>query len=130
MFGIRRSIFSAVVVFSGAAFAGTDPHAQDLANGWKPNALEIAQLPDYCQRFFLTRALPPNCDGVHHLCAGKVLIGRAMNFSIPKTERKRILRGAKNEVDYIFTRKNPSCKMMDAARLTQRQIGAMEPQLR
>lgn len=87
-------------------------------------------MPNYCQAYFLKKQLPPNCDGVHHLCAGKVLINRTMDYSIPKRERQRILGQAKKEVDYIFTRKNPRCAMMGEAQATQRQIVMLESFLR
>ena len=122
MFTIQRYIGIATVAFFAAALPGANLHAQDLGNGWGPNAIEITKLPDYCQRFFREKTLPPNCDGVHHLCAGKVLINRSMDYAIPKTERQRILRMATGEVNYIFGRKNPSCLMMDEARATQKLV--------
>lgn len=130
MLNVQRHIFSAMVVLCGMGLASTDLRAQDLANGWGPTALEISKLPDYCQRFFLQKALPPNCDGVHHLCAGKVLLNRAMSVSIPKQERNRIFGSAKREVDYIFGRQNASCPLMDASRATQMQIRTLEPMFR
>ena len=126
MVTIKRNVLSAMVVLFGTALAGTDLRAQDLANGWVPSALEVSKLPGYCQRFFLQKALPANCDGVHHLCAGKVLINRAMDFKIPKQERQRILNNAKNEVDYIFGRNNPSCQMMSEARATQNHVRMLQ----
>lgn len=115
-----------------ASAAVTAPKAQivDLGNGWGPSAMEIQQLPDYCQRFFVQKMMPPGCDGVHHLCAGKVLITRLSNVSIPKTERQRILRMAKSEVNYIFGRKNDQCGYMDHARATQIQLQTWEMMLR
>ncbi len=53
-----------------------------------------------------------------------------MDYSIPKRERQRILGQAKKEVDYMFTRQNTSCAMMDDARATQRTILTLEPLLR
>ena len=122
MFTIQRQIALATVAFLALALPSVNVRAQDLANGWGPNALEITKLPDYCQRFFREKTLPSNCDGVHHLCAGKVLINRSMDYAIPKQERQRILRMATSEVNYIFGRKNPSCLMMDEARATQKLV--------
>lgn len=122
MFTIQRQIVIAAVVLCGIALPSGDLHAQDLGNGWAPNTIEITKLPDYCQKFFREKSLPPNCDGVHHLCAGKVLINRSMDYAIPKQERQRILRMATGEVNYIFGRKNPSCLMMDEARATQKLV--------
>jgi len=102
----------------------------DLANGWGPSPLEISKLPDYCQRFFVERKFPANCDGVHHLCAGKVLMLRLTNFSIPKTERQRILVHAKSEVGYMFGRQNSSCAYMGEAREAQRQLQTFDALLR
>lgn len=110
----------------GAALAAGPAMAQDLGNGWEPNALEIARLPDYCQQYFRTKTPPPSCDGVHHLCAGRVLMGRVTNTAIPKQERRRIYNRAKQEVDYIFGRNNATCKLMDEARATQSQLRVLE----
>lgn len=130
MFSFKRNMGSAMFVFCGLVLSATHIHAVDLGNGWGPNALEVAKLPDYCQKFFREKVLPPNCDGVHHLCAGKVLINRASDFSIPKAERQRILRMAKGEVGYIFTRKNPYCATMPEARAAESQIRTLEMMLR
>lgn len=130
MFIAKRNSLSAIGVSLLLALPGVNLHAQDLGNGWGPNALEIAALPDYCQNFFLKRVMPPNCDGVHHLCAGKVLINRCLDVKIPKGERRRIAGHAKKEVDYIFSRNNPQCLMMDEARATQSQIRTLEILLR
>lgn len=130
MFSTKRNSMSVIGVSFALALPGVSLHAQDLANGWVPNALEIAALPDYCQNFFLKKVVPPNCDGVHHLCAGKVLINRSLDFKIPKGERRRIASHAKKEVDYIFGRNNPQCLMMNEARATQSQIRMLETLLR
>lgn len=126
MFSIKRTSTGALVACAFALSAGSSL-AQDLGNGWEPNPLEVAKLPEYCKVFFRTKALPPNCDGVHHLCAGRVLMTRITNPSIPKQERKRIYNRAKQEVDYIFGRPNPpTCKMMDEARATQSELRVLE----
>lgn len=130
---VRFSAFAGAIVSLGFLIQVSDVQAQrvDLANGWGPSALEIAKLPDYCQRFFLEKKLPPNCDGVHHTCAGKVLIFRTMDYSIPKRERQRIIGQARTEVDYIFKRdNNQNCKFMEEARATQRNVQMMEKLLR
>ena len=126
MLGIKRNTGYAILLFCGVGLATADVRAQDLGNGWTPNALELARLPDYCQKFFLEKKTPPNCDGVHHLCAGKVLINRVSDYSIPKTERQRILRRAKDEVSYIFGRKNAQCEYMGVAEATLGQIRTLE----
>ena len=126
MLRIKRNTGYAILLFCGVVVAAADVPAQDLANGWGPNALEISRLPDYCQKFFLEKKTPPNCDGVHHLCAGKVLINRASDYSIPKAERQRILRMAKGEVNYIFGRQNAQCAYMGIAEATQSQIRTLE----
>jgi hypothetical protein len=120
-------------LLAAALMGGVSPsrgQIVDLASGWGPSVMEIAQLPDYCQAFFRERRTPPNCDGVHHLCAGKVLITRLSNVSIPKVERQRILRMAKSEVNYMFGRKNDQCLYMDHARATQIQLQTWEMMLR
>lgn len=131
---VRSGIFTSVMVFLGFTAPVWTAQAQrvDLGNGWGPSPLEIAKLPDYCKRFFLEKKLPPNCDGVHHLCAGKVLINRSMNYSIPKRERQRIIGQAKIEVDYIFKRDNRTCPMamMQDARATRGNVQMMENILR
>ncbi|MFO1292843.1 MAG: hypothetical protein U1F07_07155 [Rubrivivax sp.] len=130
MFGFRRRAGAAMLALC-ATLVGTHSIAgTDLANGWGPSALEISKLPDYCQRFFLERKLPPNCDGVHHLCAGKVLMLRLGDFSIPKGERQRILGHAKSEVGYMFGRENTYCAYVPAAKETQRQLQTFEALLR
>ena len=126
MLTIRQSTLAAVVAICGVSIPGSEPLAQDLGNGWAPTVIEIANLPKYCQDYFRKQVLPPNCDGVHHLCAGKVLINRFMNTSIPKPERIRIYGQAKKEVDYIFHRQNASCSMMGEARSTQNFLKTME----
>ena len=130
MFIAKRNSLSAIGISLLLGLPGVNLHAQDLGNGWGPTALEITALPDYCQNYFLQKVLPPNCDGVHHLCAGKVLINRSLDFKIPKGERRRIAGHAKKEVDYIFDRNNAQCLMMDEARATQSQIRTLETLLR
>lgn len=130
MFNLRRYHLSMIGVSLALTLQGTALHAQDLANGWGPNALEVSKLPNYCQLFFQQKILPQNCDGVHHLCAGKVLISRSLDLSVPKPERKRIFGAAKKEVDYIFSRNNPQCLFMDEARAAQNQIRSLEPLFR
>ncbi|MCC6852366.1 MAG: hypothetical protein IT502_08650 [Rubrivivax sp.] len=126
-----RGVCAALMAFVLTVFAASDARAVvDLANGWGPSALETSKLPDYCQRFFLERKLPPNCDGVHHLCAGKVLMLRLTDFSIPKQERQRILGHAKSEVEYMFGRQNASCTYLGQAREAQRQLRTFEALLR
>ncbi len=126
MFTVNRRITPSMIIVCALAIASGTLHAQDLGNGWGPNALEVARLPLYCQQFFRNKTLPPNCDGVHHLCAGRVLMNRVMDINIPKQERRRIYNNAKQEVNYIFARENPSCKMMDEARATQNSLKTME----
>ena len=130
MLSITRAIGPTMFALCGLFTSAADIHARDLGNGWGPSVIEIANLPDYCQMWFREQKLPPNCDGVHHLCAGKVLINRTLDFSIPKAERKRILNQAKGEVAYIFGRKNPSCAFMGAARAAETQIKMQEIMLR
>lgn len=113
-----------------AAMTASHAQVRDLGNGWSPSPLEIAQLPDYCQVWFREQKVPAGCDGVHHLCAGKVLITRLSNVSIPKVERQRILRQASGEVNYMFIRKNDQCTYMDLARATQIQLKTWEMMLR
>lgn len=127
MFILRRTVFATLGVSLSLALTGIHIHAQDLANGWGPTAIEVAKLPPYCQQWFQKKVLPPNCDGVHHLCAGKVLINRSLDISIPKAERKRIFRAANTEVDYIFSRPNAQCGMMNEARATQSQLRSLAP---
>ena len=129
----KSAVFLSALVFLGflAPAAAVQAQRVDLANGWGPSPLEIGKLPEYCQRWFLEKKLPPNCDGVHHLCAGKVLIFRTMNLSIPKRERQRIIGQAKTEVDYIFKRDgNQNCAFMEEARATQRNVEMMANMLR
>jgi hypothetical protein len=107
----------------------------DLGNGWSPNALELSQLPNYCQSFFsknreVFNTMSRGCDGVHHLCAGNVLINRAMNASIPKRERQRILVQAKIEVNYLASRMTPSCKRGEDVRAAESQIRVLEIMLK
>lgn len=126
MFDFTRHVGCAMLTLCGPCVLPIDAHAVDLGNGWGPNALEISKLPDYCKKYFLEKKVPPNCDGVHHLCAGKVLINRVNDFSIPKAERRRILGQAKNEVGYIFGRNNTYCAVMPDARATRNEIPILE----
>jgi hypothetical protein len=127
MFSLGRISLPRLGVSFSLAVTGVHLHAQDLANGWGPTALEVSKLPPYCQQWFQKKVLPPNCDGVHHLCAGKVLTHRSLDFSVPKPERKRIFRAANTEVDYIFSRPNAQCGMMDEARAAQNQLRSLAP---
>lgn len=125
---VRSSALGATLALVSVLSYPTILHAQvvDLGNGWGPSAVEISKLPEYCQKWFRDKALPASCDGVHHLCAGKVLINRTMDYAIPKRERQRIIGHAKTEVDYIFGRSNPMCPVMEEARATQRQVQMMQ----
>ena len=131
MISVKPHIGPAMLVFCGLILSASNSYAViDLANGWSPSPLEIAKLPDCCQRYFLKKVLSPNCDGVHHHCAGRVLISRATDYFIPKGEPQRILVYAKSELQYVFGRKNPvACLVMDEARATERQTQVPEPLL-
>ena len=125
------SFLAALSVRFGCVWFSAPAEArEDLGNGWGPNPLEIRQLPDYCQAFFskspIYDTLVRGCDGVHHLCAGKVVINRAMNASIPKRERQRILGQAKIEVNYLARRLTPSCKRGEDVRAAEAQIRMLE----
>ena len=127
---------SAIVFATSMLLSVAESHAvQDLANGWTPSPLEIAQTPDYCQKQFRSPSDPsvvtknsPGCDGVHHYCAGLVLLVRVRNTAIPKQERRRILGRAKQEIDYVGTRNNTSCLKvrMKEIEVTKKQVPIME----
>lgn len=135
---INRINFScnAILFCTFFSFSGNSNAVVDLGNGWGPTASEIIQLPKYCQTQFLTKdinlvqKMSPGCDGIHHLCPGKVLINRASNISIPKAERQRILRQAKNEINYVFSRLTPSCSRGNEIRAAEFEIRLLEPRLR
>ena len=130
MFGSKRNIGNALFVFVALAISVIVIRAQDFGNGWETSAVEIAKLPDYCQRYFLKKVLPLNWDGVHHLCAGRVMISRATDYFIPKGAPRRLVVYAISELQYVFRRKNPAaCLVMDEARATERQTQVPEPLL-
>lgn len=102
------------------ALAGvTAVSAQDLGNGWSPSILEISQMPEYCQKQFLSKHdaavlnnLFPGCGGyMNHFCPGLILINRAANPSIARLERGRIARQARNEISYTTQRLPPTCSI-------------------
>lgn len=136
---MRRRI-SMLLTAIGLVLAGLTSSApawarEDLANGWSPSALEINQLPGYCQDFFMKNltaynAVVGGCDGVHHLCAGKVVMNRIMNVSIPKRERQWMLGQAKIEVNYLASRLTPSCKFHQEVRAAESQIKVLEVMLK
>lgn len=126
---IQAQVLAMLFVFSSA---NTALAVEDLGNGWGPQPLEIAQLPAYCHKQFLTNDTGAiykefsGCDGIHHMCPGLVLINRAGNIAIPKGERKRILNQAKNEIGYVATRLMPSCTATPVVRAAESRIRILE----
>jgi hypothetical protein len=129
---------SLTLVCAGAmAFGTAAAQRVDLGNGWGPSALEISQLPDYCQAQFKSKMdfkvfgpMSPGCDGIHHFCAGRVLLLRVTNPSIPKGERRRILGQAKTEVNYLASRLTPRCKRAEEVRAVESVIRMHETLLK
>lgn len=128
---------SFLIVISVLSFFSTKSIAvDDLGNGWGPTILEVSQLPQYCQKQFLVKdinlvqKMSPGCDGIHHLCPGKVLINRARNISIPRAERRRILNQAKNEIGYVASRLTPACSRANEIKGAVLEIQLLEPGLR
>jgi len=130
-----RIIGSMITILS--CVSGEAQTREDLGNGWGPNAVEIVQLPDYCQAQFLSKMdwkvfarMSPGCDGIHHFCAGRVLLLRVAKTSIPKPERQRILGQAKLEVNYLASRLTPKCTRVDEVRAVEAQIRLYEAMLK
>ncbi len=119
------------LVLAGPVFAG-----EDLGNGWHPKPLEISRLPKYCHKQLLNDdsgsiyKVFTGCDGIHHLCPGLILIQRAGTFSIPKGERKRILRQAKNEIGYVSVRLKSSCTASKEVQAAESQIRFLDTVLK
>lgn len=136
MFSSARFFGSMTIAVSGFILPMKASNAGvDLGNGWNPTALEMAQVPYYCQKQFQSKndakvvsALSPGCDGVHHLCAGLVLMTRVTNYTIPKQERQRILGRAKQEFDYMSGRPNSSClkARMIQLRASEQRVRSLE----
>ncbi len=128
----NREFIRAGFVAVGVAALTLGPAAlarNDLANGWSPTEPEILKVPDYCQVQFRSKNKSygsPGCDGVHHFCVGLVLLDRASNYSIPKRERQRILKHAKNEVNYMATRMQPTCKRASDLHVAQMRIKMLD----
>jgi hypothetical protein len=124
-----NSLAIALACAGAMAFGSAAAQRVDLGNGWAPSALEISQLPDYCQAQFISKMdwkvfghMSPGCNGIHHFCAAQVLLLRVPNHSIPKGERRRILGQAKNEVNYLSSRLTPNCKRADEVRAVESRI--------
>lgn len=133
---ITQLLGSALVLGCGFLLPMTAA-AVDLGNGWSPSPLELFNLPDYCQKQFLSKndpkvyqALSPGCDGIHHYCAGKVLLLRTTDYSIPAGERRRIFGQAKKEIGYMASRLTPSCSRLGDLRATEETMRMLEPQFK
>lgn len=121
-----------LLVILGGILPTTSCMAEDLANGWDPAPLELLQVPQYCQKQFLSKhdakvmsTLFFNCERINHFCPGLILINRAMKQSIPKSERQRILSRAKGELDYTESKMTKSCSVkrdIDAAQMRIRML--------
>ncbi|BAL93783.1 hypothetical protein [Rubrivivax gelatinosus] len=91
---------------------------EDLANGWSPSPVELAQLPPFCRAQLGKSSQPGQKTPVqmcgvymNHLCPGAVLVNRAGQASIPREERKRIAKNARGDIDYTKTRIQPGCAL-------------------
>lgn len=119
----RRAHGIVMVVALGAALLAADSRA----SGWKPTAVEVAKLPQYCWGQFnpelsnhpdfptTTRLCGP---GMNHFCPGLVLLNRAQSAVLERAARRDALTHAKMEIDYTLKRTPDSCPLradVDAA---------------
>ena len=102
-------------------------HAQ-IDGGWKPNVLEVTQLPTYCQGSFRPElagkpgySLPQGCGvWINHFCPAIVELNRAGNLTAPMRARVYSLQSARDHLAY--TRKNlqPTCPLTGELALLER----------
>jgi hypothetical protein len=87
--------------------------------GWKPNALEIAQLPQYCQgqfrselRKFPGYTLPQGCGvWINHFCPAIVALNRASQIGAPMKFRVYSLQAAGDHLRYTRGNLQPGCPL-------------------
>lgn len=132
MLNTKRLLALSMISIAGVAIP-VSVRCADLGNGWEPTALELLQVPKYCQQQFLSKhdgkvmsKLFSGCSRVNHLCPGLILINRAEKHSIPKGERKRILRQAKNEIDYSSSQLTNNCNVKADIESAQMRIRFLE----
>jgi hypothetical protein len=129
---IRVKVLALLVAVSSLQIAQAQ-QVVDLANGWGPSPLEISQTPEYCQKQFLSKhngavmeTLFKNCPRMNHLCPGLVLLNRAMNMSIPKAERQRILRMGKGDIAYSMSQAGPACNVWNDVKAAEQKVKMLE----
>lgn len=118
---LTRALAAATLALASAA------HAQ-IDGGWKPNALEVAQLPTYCQGQFrpdLARqpgySLPPGCGvWINHFCPAIVALNRAGNVAAPMKDRAYSLRNARDHLSYTRKHLQPTCPLKGELSLLER----------
>lgn len=87
--------------------------------GWKPNALEVDQLPKYCQGHFRSELskipgymLPQGCGvWINHFCPAIVALNRASQVSNPMKFRTYSLRAASDHLRYTRGNLQPGCPL-------------------
>ena len=102
-------------------------HAQ-IDGGWKPNALEVAQLPTYCQGSFRPDlagkpgySLPQGCGvWINHFCPAMVALNRAGNLTAPMKDRVYSLRSASDHLAYTRNHLQPTCPLTGELALLER----------
>lgn len=103
-------------------------HAQ-IDGGWKPTALEVAQLPKYCQGGFRPDlaaqpgySLPQGCGvWINHFCPAIVALNRASNLAAPMKDRVYSLKSANGHLAYTRSHLLPTCPLTNELSLLERQ---------
>jgi hypothetical protein len=106
-------------------------------SGWRPNAVELSQLPVYCQaQFNPAIQVPPGegptgCGGFfNHFCPAWLSLNRASAFSAPKAERRFALGNAKNHLAYTRKHMPATCSHARELELLEMRAKLLESSLR
>lgn len=110
---ITRFVFLALL---SAVLPLTHASAQKYRDA-KFNALELAQMPNYCYAQYVDEKLSSNpqysiqgCGAyMNHYCPGLLQMMRAQKSSAPSYERKENIRQAKGNFDYTLKNMPQGC---------------------
>lgn len=99
-----------------------------IDGGWKPNALEVAQLPQMYQGQFrpdLAKqpgySLPPGCGvWINHFCPAIVALNRAANVAAPMKDRAYSLQSARDHLAYTRKHLHPPYPLKGELALLER----------
>ena len=122
MSNLTRALAFVTLGLASAADAQID-------GGWKPNALEVAQLPKYCQGSFRPDlagqpgySLPQGCGvWINHFCPAIVALNRAGNLTAPMKDRVYSLQSAGGHLAYTRSHLLPTCPLTGELSLLERQ---------